>query len=121
MKKIIILKWDALTVSAISILYGMQLVIFPYLLEGYKAYEVQNTLFNSNVFGFLFILGGVLEISSIIFNWPFLRALSISALIFMWTFFLVSFLLSPVVNSLWLLPLAMIMTSFGVVIKEWFH
>lgn len=121
MKKVIILKWDALTVSVVSILYGMQLIVFPYLLDGYKAYEVQSTLFTSNIFGFLFISGAVLKIVSVIFNWPFLRAVAISALIFMWTFFLVSFLLSPVVNSLWLLPLAMIIISFGVVIKEWFH
>lgn len=39
MKNIIILKWDSLVLSIVSILYGTMLLFYPQILQGYQVYD----------------------------------------------------------------------------------
>lgn len=120
-KEIILLKWDALVVSLISSIYGIQLIASPQLLDGYRAYDVISYLFDSKTFGIAFIVLGVLKIISIYKNNIKLKSLSISLLGGLWIFFFTGFVLSPVANSLWVLPLAMFLSCIGITLKEWSH
>lgn len=121
MRKVILLKWDALTVATISILYGTQLLIHPSVLENYRTFDVLKDTLNSYTYGLIFIVIGLLKVISILLNYPVLRAISISLIIFLWVFFTVSFYLSSSENFTWILSFGIVITSFGVVIKEWFH
>lgn len=121
MKNLLIMKYDAFAVSLISIIFGCNLIIFPDLVNYGQVYEVLSTIFNSFTFGAIFIVLSLMKIIGILGNYPRLRAFSISCLISIWTLFLLCVLFSGVVNSVWVFSLAMVIFSFGVVIKEWFH
>lgn len=120
-KEIILLKWDALTVSFVASIYGIQLIASPQILDGYKAYDVISYLFNSKTFGIAFILLGVIKFYSIYTNNIKLKSITISLLGGLWIFFFTGFVLSPVANSLWVLPLAMFLLCVGIALKEWSH
>lgn len=121
MKNRFIMKYDSFAISIVSIIYGFNLIVFPELVDSGQTYVILSTIFNSTTIGFILIVLGFLKIVAIFANIPGLRAFSISCLISIWTLFLISVLLSGVVNSVWVLSLAMVVFSFGVVIKEWFH
>lgn len=121
MKNLLIMKYDSFAVSIISIIYGCNLIIFPQLVNYGQTYEVLSSILNSFTFGVIFIALGIMKITGIFINCPRLRAFSISCLISIWTLFLICVLFSGVVNSVWVLSLAMVIFSFGIVVKEWFH
>lgn len=120
-KGIILFKWDAIVVSITSIIYGFQLILSPQLLNAYRAYEVISYLLDSRTFGAIFILLGLLKIVAIFKNSIKIKSTSISLLGALWAFFFTGFVLSPVANSLWALPLAMFLLCFGIALKEWTH
>lgn len=120
-KGIILFKWDAIVVSITSIIYGFQLILSPQLLNAYRAYEVISYLLDSRTFGVIFISLGVLKIVAIFKNSIRIKSTSISLLGALWAFFFTGFVLSPVANSLWALPLAMFLLCFGIALKEWTH
>lgn len=111
-------RWDALVVSVISIIYGLQLTLNPVLLNDYKVYSLISYLFDSKTFGVIFILLGALKMLFLFIRNAKLRSLSIALLGGLWMFFFVSFILSPVANSLWVLPLAMFLLCLGISLKE---
>lgn len=120
-KGIVLFKWDAIVVSITSIIYGFQLILSPQLLNAYRAYEVISYLLDSRTFGVIFISLGVLKIVAIFKNSIRIKSTSISLLGALWAFFFTGFVLSPVANSLWALPLAMFLLCFGIALKEWTH
>lgn len=120
-KGIVLFKWDAIVVSITSVIYGFQLILSPQLLNAYRAYEVISYLLDSRTFGAIFILLGVLKIVAIFKNSIRIKSTSISLLGALWAFFFTGFVLSPVANSLWALPLAMFLLCFGIALKEWTH
>ena len=111
-------KWDAFVVSTISIIYGLQLFVSPHLLHDYRVYSVMNKMLDSRTFGVFFITLGFLKMFFIFRHKVKLRALSIALLGGIWMFFFVGFVLSPVANSLWVLPLAMFLLCLGISLKE---
>lgn len=120
-KGIVLFKWDAIVVSITSVIYGFQLILSPQLLNAYRAYEVISYLLDSRTFGVIFISLGVLKIVAIFKNSIRIKSTSISLLGALWAFFFTGFVLSPVANSLWALPLAMFLLCFGIALKEWTH
>lgn len=118
MNKLSLDKWDAFLVSIISIIYGLQLFFSPHLLNDYRAYSVMNKIFDSQTFGILFISLGFLKMLFVFKHKTKLRSLSIAMLGGIWMFFFVGFVLSPVANSLWVLPLAMFLLCLGISLKE---
>lgn len=118
MIKFILYKWDAFVVAVISIVYGLQLYFTPHLLNGYKAYSVINYLLDSKTFGMMFISLGLFKMFFIFTKRERLRILSIVLLGALWAFFFFGFILSPVANSLWVLPSAMFLSCVGVALKE---
>lgn len=117
-KVTILLKWDALIVSLMSIIYGIQLIASPQLLNGYEAYEVISYLFDSKTLGAAFIILGSMKALAIFNNNLKIKTLSVSLLGGLWMYFFMGFFLSPVANSLWVLPLAMFLLCLGIAIKE---
>lgn len=120
-KGIILFKWDAIVASIVSVVYGLQLFLSPQLLNAYQAYEVISYLLDSKVFGVAFIVLGALKTYAIFRNNTTIKLVSISLLGALWMFFLVGFILSPVANSLWVLPLTMFLLCLGIALKEWTH
>lgn len=118
-KALLLLKWDALVVSTVSIIYGTQLICSPQLLNNYEAYESISYLLDSRLFGILFIILGVLKIYSIFKNNFKAKTISISLMGGLWIFFFTGFVFSPVTNSLWVLPLSMFLLCIGIALKEW--
>lgn len=118
-KGIVLFKWDAIVVSIISVVYGLQLFLSPQILNAYQAYEVISYLLDSHAFGVGFIALGILKTYAIFRNNSAIKSISISLLGALWMFFLVGFILSPVANSLWVLPLAMFLLCLGIALKEW--
>lgn len=51
MRKIIVLKWYSLILSLSSVLYGLQLFIFPDILNNYRVYQIVSSLFDSHFAG----------------------------------------------------------------------
>lgn len=117
-KVTILLKWDALVVSLMSIVYGIQLIASPQFVNGYEAYEVISYLFDSRTLGISFIVLGSLKALAIFKNNLKIKTLSISLLGGLWMYFFMGFFLSPIANSLWALPLAMFLLCLGIAIKE---
>jgi len=117
-KVILLLKWDAFVVSFMSIVYGVQLIVSPQLLNGYEAYEVIGYLFDSRSLGIVFIFLGLFKVLAILQNNIKMKTMSISLLGGLWMFFFIGFFLSPIINSLWALPLAMFLLCLGIAIKE---
>jgi len=121
MKNLLILKYDSFAVSLLSIIYGINIIIFPQLLDTGETYEILSTILSSITFGSIFIILGSLKIIGIFKNMPKLRAFAISGLISVWMLFFICVAFSGIVNSVWTLSLAMVIFSFGVVVKEWFR
>mgnify|MGYP003396965942 CR=1 FL=1 len=117
-KVILLLKWDAFVVSLMSIIYGIQLIASPQLLNRYEAYKVIGYLFDSQSLGIAFVLLGLFKTLAIMRNNLKMKTLSISLLGGLWMYFFIGFALSPVANSLWALPLAMFLLCVGIAIKE---
>lgn len=118
-KALLLLKWDAFVVSIMSIIYGGQLIGSPDLLNNHKAYASISYLLDSQMFGILFIILGVLKIYSVFKNNFKAKTLSVSLLGGLWMFFFIGFVYSPVENSLWVLPLSMFLLCIGISLKEW--
>lgn len=121
MKNFIVLKFDPLAVSLISVIYGINLIVFPDLVDYGEVYQVVNEIFNSFTFGTIFIILGSCLVIGTLLGCPKFRAFSLSTLVSIWTLFLFTVIFSGVPNTVWILSLAMVIFSFGVVVKEWFH
>lgn len=119
MKKKLLKKWDAISIAFISILYGIELIVHPDVLESYKVFEVVGDLFDSYTYGIIFIVVGSLKLASIVLKNFILKLTSIFFLVFLWMFFTVGFFLSSSETFTWILTFGISLTAFGVGIKEW--
>ena len=117
--KVLLLKWDAVTVSLVSIWYGTVLIRFPALLDNYKLYDILTDIFNSKTFGCLFIVIGVSKILSVIFNSKWLKIISISLLVGLWILFGSALMQNSTVNTIYIHSFGWATISFGVAIREW--
>ncbi len=68
MKNIIILKWDSLVLSIVSVLYGSMLLIYPQILQGYRVYDLIDDIFDNYFIGTVFIILGCLKLLGIWIN-----------------------------------------------------
>lgn len=119
-KNVFVIKYDAIFISCITILFGILLLLIPELMNNYQTYAILAKIFNNYMWGFLFMCTGIIKIVGIILNNPRLRALGISLIMAIWMLFMVAIFISGVLNTVWVLCLAMIFWSIGVVVKERF-
>lgn len=118
MRKIIILKWYSLILICGSFLYGLQIFLFPDILNNYRVYQIVSSLFDAHFVGSLFMILGILKIVGVAFNVPMIKKIALISLGFLWTLFGVSFLISPPPNTIWIFALCMALLSFGIGVQE---
>lgn len=117
--KILLLKWDAVTVAIVSMWYGSVLIRYPALLDNSRAYYILSLIFNSYTFGTLFILIGITKLLSILFDSKWLKIISISLLVGLWVLFGSALLQTPTINTVYIHSFGWAAISFGVAIREW--
>ena len=101
MKNIIILKWDSLVLSIVSVLYGSMLLIYPQILQGYRVYDLIDDIFDNYFIGTVFIILGCLKLLGIWINNKKIKHTSLILLATVWSVFSVSFLITPPPNTVW--------------------
>lgn len=117
--EVLVLKWDAVMVSLVSIFYGSFLIIHPQLLDNTEVYDILSEIFTSQAFGIAFITLGMMKILSIVFNSRWLKIISISLLVGIWILFGTALLQNDAVNTIYIHSYGWAAISFGVVIREW--
>lgn len=118
MKNIIILKWDSLVLSIVSVIYGLQLLLHPSILQEYRVYQLVDNLFDYRAISAVFMILGFLKTIGIVINSKKLKHTVLILLTFFWTLFGVSFVLSAPPNTIGILSLAMAFLAMGIAIKE---
>ena len=118
MWRIILLKWDSLVLSIVTILYGWQLIVHPEILRDYQVYRLIDNLFDDRFISVLFVIVGFAKLIGIIGNFKYVKRWSLVSLTFLWTLFGVSFLLSEPPNTVWVFALSMAFLSLGIAIRE---
>lgn len=118
MKNIIILKWDSLVLSIVSVLYGSMLLIYPQILQGYRVYDLIDDIFDNYFIGAVFIILGCLKLLGIWINNKKIKHTSLILLATVWSVFSVSFLITPPPNTVWTFSLGMAALAFGIALKE---
>ena len=118
MWQLIVLKWDSFVLAIGSVLYGLQLYLFPGILQTFKVYDIIDEMFDHKSIGLLFIVAGIMKLVGIVLNSPRLKFLSVRALIFLWLMFMVSFILTPPVNTIWIMAFMATTLGLGIIVRE---
>ena len=118
MWQLIILKWDSFVLAIGSILYGLQLYMYPSILQNFKVYDIIDEMFDHKSIGLLFMVAGLMKLIGIALNRTQLKFLSVRALIFLWLLFMVSFLITPPVNTIWIMAFMATALGLGIIIRE---
>ena len=109
---------DSLVVGLTSVLFGMQLILYPHILQTYKIYTLIREMFDNTIIGACFIVLGLGKIISVIFNIKVLKKISIRGLLFLWLVFFIAFLATPPPNTVWVYSLAMVILATASTFKE---
>lgn len=117
--RILILKWDAISLCLVAGGLGVFLIQNPQVLDYAEAYEILSKIFTSQVFGIIFISLASMKLLSVIFDWLWLRILSISLLVGIWVLFGSALFQTDALNSVWIHSFGWALISFGVAIREW--
>ena len=118
MWQLVILRWDSFVLSIGSVLYGIQLYIYPNILQDYKVYQVIREMFDHKSIGLLFMVAGLMKLVGIITNNSRVKFLSVRALIFLWLLFMVAFVITPPPNTVWIMAFMSFMLGLGIIIRE---
>ena len=114
----VILKWDSFVLAIGSILYGLQLYVYPSILENFAVYQVIREMFDHKSIGLLFMVAGLMKLVGIITNNSRIKFLSVRVLIFLWLLFMVSFLITPPQNTVWIMAFMALSLGLGIIIRE---
>ena len=118
MWRLIVLKWDSYVLAIGSILYGLQLYIHPTILENFAVYQIIREMFDHKSIGLLFMVAGLMKLVGITLNRARIKFLSVRMLMFLWLLFMVSFLITPPPNTVWIMSLMATSLGLGIIIRE---
>lgn len=118
MWQLVILKWDSFVLAIGSVLYGLQLYVYPSILENFAVYQVIREMFDHKSIGLLFMVAGLIKLVGIITNNSRIKFLSVRVLIFLWLLFMVSFLITPPQNTVWIMAFMALSLGLGIIIRE---
>lgn len=118
MWQLIILKWDSFVLAIGSMLYGIQLYVYPNILQDYKVYQLIREMFDHRFIGLIFVIFGLLKLIGVITNNQRIKVISVRVLIFLWLLFMVSFLITPPPNTVWIMGLMGASLGLGIIIRE---
>ena len=114
----ILLKWDSLVLSGGSILYGIQLLMHPTILQEYKVYQLIREIFDHRVIGAIFIFLGISKIIGIVFDNRILKKMTMRGILFVWLLFMIAFRITPPPNTVWTTAFMAFMLGLGIIMKE---
>lgn len=117
-KDIFIFKFDSVVLTVGSFLMGFSLFFFPSILGTYKVYEIIRDIFDNQIIGFAFMFLAMSKFLGILFNWRLVKKIALKGLLFLWLLFLISFLITPPANTIWILALVCVILALGGTIKE---
>ena len=118
MWRLILLKWDSFVLAIGSIVYGLQLYLQPTILQNYKVYELIRQIFDNRLIGFIFIFLGAVKLIGIWLNNEIVKKLAMRGLLFVWLLFMVSFIITPPPNTVWIMELMASSLGLGIIIRE---
>lgn len=118
MWQVIVLKWDSFVLAIGSIIYGIQLYVHPTILQNYKVYQLIREMFDHRIIGLMFIIVGLMKLIGVIINSPRIKFLAVRVLMFLWLLFMVSFLITPPPNTVWIMALMASSLGLGIIIRE---
>ena len=118
LRDIFIFKFDSIVLVIASFLMGYSLFFFPSILGTYKVYEMIRNIFDNQVIGFAFMFLALSKFLGIVFNWRLVKKFALKGLLFLWLLFLISFLLTPPPNTIWILAVVCVILAIGGTIKE---
>ena len=118
MWRLVILKRDSFILAISSIIYGLQLYLHPSILENFKVYQVIREMFDHRIVGVVFMAVGILKLIGIIINSPRIKYFAVRVLIFLWLLFMVSFIITPPPNTVWIMALTYASLGLGIITKE---
>ena len=118
MWQLVVLKWDSFVLAIGSIIYGIQLYVHPSILQNYKVYQLIREMFDHRIIGVIFFVVGVLKLIGVITNNDRLKFFAVRGLIFLWLLFMVSFLITPPPNTVWIMALMASSLGLGIIIRE---
>ena len=118
MWRIVVLKWDSFVLAIGSVLYGLQLYVYPSILENFAVYQVIRQMFDHKSIGLLFMAAGLMKLVGIITNNSRIKFLSVRVLIFLWLLFMVSFLITPPQNTVWIMAFMALSLGLGIITRE---
>ena len=118
MWRLVVLKWDSFVLAVGSMLYGLQLYVYPSILENFTVYQVIREMFDHKSIGLLFMVAGLMKLVGIITNNSRIKFLTVRVLIFLWLLFMVSFLITPPQNTVWIMAFMALSLGLGIIIRE---
>ena len=96
-----------------SILYGIQLSVFPGILNTYSVYALIDDFVNHWEVGSLFIVLPLVMLIGFKLRWRVAMIISSTLLLMLWSLFTVAFLLSPPPNTVWIFAALMMYLTFS--------
>ena len=114
----VILKWDSYVLVIGSMLYGFQLYVFPNILENFAVYQIIREMFDHKTIGLIFMAISLIKLVGIITNNSRIKFFAVRGLIFLWMLFMVSFLLTPPQNTVWIMAFMALSLGLGIIIRE---
>ena len=118
MWQLVILKWDSFVLAVGSVLYGLQLYVYPSILENFTVYQIIREMFDHKSIGLLFMVAGLMKLVGTMTNNSRIKFLSVRVLIFLWLLFMVSFLITPPQNTVWIMAFMALSLGLGIIIRE---
>lgn len=118
MKDIFIFKFDSVVLTIGSFLMGYSLFFFPSILGTYNVYEMIRDIFDNRIIGIAFMFLALSKFLGIVFNWGWVKRFALKGLLFLWLLFLISFILTPPPNTIWILAFTNSVLAVGTTIKE---
>lgn len=116
-KEHIIYYYYSYLLSLLSVLYGWQLTVHPYILQNYKTYQRLRDVFDHRFIGIFFVSIGVMYGLATMAKRKKIKQMLLPVFSFIWTFFSFSFILTDPPNTVWAFTLGMALLSFGISIR----
>lgn len=117
-KNVVMLKAESLIVSFVSLLTGIQLILFPTILNSYRIYEVIREIFDNYLIGSILVILGLLKIYGVYMNNQWIKNIGRYGMLFTWLLFLIAFLFTPPPNTLWIQAITCVLLIVVSMYKE---
>ena len=117
--KVLIKKFDAITVSIVAIAVGWFLVQHQYHLNNNMVYDVLSQLVTSYSYGVAFMILGITKLLSIIFNLRWVKIISIALMAGLWVLFGSALYQANELNTVYIYCFGWALICLGVAMGEW--